>query len=365
VKRRALLLAAVVYLPAALAAALVAAIAWDLHALRTLDTTRVAAELRAHLERTVPLSFPLPDGLAAADPSRRTVFVFGSSDVLLSDGRTFPDYLAERRRDLRVVNLGAIGIPSSFVRRRVEEALAVARPDLVVVYYGHNDYNSAYQGFVVPRYLQKFGLLARLAYLVRDRRAPTGVLEAGDFYWYSRLVTPRITKAFERLGLLELRAADFAPVNRVVLDGFVRNNEAILALAASRGVPVVLVTPVGNLRAEPYGDLTTTTALFERGIAAADYGEALAYLRQARDAEFLTYDLRAKSPLLEYLRSLGPPRAHVLDLERELERRRFGFGYGDFLDYVHLNDRTHALVAGLLADFLAAEGLVAPAAPGR
>src|SRR5262249_40946183 len=145
-----------------------------------------------------------------------------------------------------------------------------------------------------------------------------------------------------------------------------RNNEALLDLAASHRVPVVVITPVGNLRAEPYGDLDTTSALYRKGMTTPDYDQAWAYLKQAQDTEIFTYDLRAKSPLVSYIRNLRRPGVYVLDLERVLKERRFGFGDAEFLDYFHFNDRSHRVVAGLIYDFLKQHRLAgARSEPGR
>lgn len=350
--------------PVALAAPLlflltvVVVTAYDLHRLRAVVPDAVYRDLQAHLESKRPVSKPLPDAIRADGGGKARVFLFGESSLLLSDGTIFPEELARLRGDLDVVNLGVSGIDSLSVRQRVADALAAARPDVIVLYYGHNDYNNAYQGFLVPRFYRQFRLLLRLAFVFRDRTQPRDVLMADTWYWYSRLMRPRIFQAFQSVGLVDLdRAGGFAAINDLILTAYRRNNEAILSLAAAQRIPVVLMTPVGNLQAEPFGDVDSTTYWYRKAKAAAGYRETIGFMKAARDAETLTYDLRAKSPLLEYVRACARPGVYVLDLERLLEEARFGFGYDDFLDYFHFNDRTHRLVAALLADFLVRHGL--------
>jgi hypothetical protein len=121
---------------------------------------------------------------------------------------------------------------------------------------------------------------------------------------------------------------------------------------------VVLMTPVGNLHAEPFGDITVVTRHYRAGMASTDYKQSIAELKKARDAELITYDLRAKSPLIGYIRKVNRPNVHVLDLEKRLEEMRFGFGNEDFVDYFHFNDRSHRLLADVIYDFLKKNGLL-------
>ena len=331
----------------------------DLYELHRIDPAAMLQDFRDAVPRRQPLSFPLPDELYERDPSRKTVFAFGASSLLLSDGDlAFPEYLERRAPSLRVVNFGVSGIDSLAVRQRVREALAVDRPDIIVLYFGHNDYNVHYHLYIIPKYLQKFDGLLRLPYLFYNAERPVAHFADGAFYSYARLHRPQLYQAFQNLGLFRLDPEAFAPINDLILKTFKENTEAILGMAASQKVPVVLITPVGNLHAEPYGDIRTTTAYYRKGMGSADYAESLSYLKQARDAEITTYDLRAKSPLIDYLRTVRRPNVYVLDLEKRLEEMRFGFGSEDFVDYFHFNDRSHRLIAGIIYDFLKEKRLV-------
>ena len=343
----------IMLLPAVVLLAICALAIRDLHKLRSLDSRRVSRELQDNLAGAIPESFPLPEDLAARDPGKKVVFLFGSSSLMLSDGGTFPEYLQQAHDDLQVVNLGIIGIASSSLRQRVEDALAVARPDIIVVYYGDNDYNNAYQGFILPNYVDTFDWLLRLPYLFHDKEKPLSPFAPdGGFGWFARINRPKLYNLLQQCGLLTIDHAAYASFNQLILDNFIRNNAAILDLAETSGIPVVLITPIGNLHAEPYGDIRETTADFRKGMATTDYRQSLALLKSARDTELFTYDLRAKSPLIDYLRSVSRRQVYVLDLEKSLEARHFGFGYGDFLDYVHFSDRTHRLLADVISDFL-------------
>ena len=338
-------------IPAAFLAVLVVLTARDIYATRMIDPKKVYQSVQEHLTHREVFSFPLPDEIYVQDGSRKSVFVFGSSDVIVSDGVVFPARLEQQHPELRVINLGVMGIDSFLTKRRVSDALSAARPDLIILYMGHNDYNEAYHGVILPAYFEKFDSLLWLTYLFSTEKP--ALADASDrYYWFMRRHSPRIYEAFQGLGLIDIHSDDYLPVNRLILDYFIGNYDAILKLAAAQGIPVIAITPVGNLRAEPYGDYRTTTALYRKGLVEGNYEQSLAYLKKARDTEILTYDVRAKSPVVEYLRKINRPGVRVLDLEKILERMHFDFGHSDFLDYVHFNNRTHRLVAEIIYDFL-------------
>lgn len=357
-KRRNILFTVILLLPAAALLGIVGVTAVDIVHIRNVRLADVLRELAIHLDRKQPESFPPPDNLKDIDPSKTLLFTFGASSLVLSDGWTFPDYLAMDHDDLQVVNLGIVGIDSYSVRLRVRQALDAVRPDIILLYYGHNDYNTAYQGFILPRYFDRFDTLLRLAFLFHREGEDMGVLESDDYYWFTRVTRPKLIQTFEKLGLLSINSADYAAVNRLILDHFIRNHKAIISMAAARGVPVVLVTPVGNVQAEPYGDLAVTEASYRMGMKAEGYEESMRDLFRARDSEIFTYDLRAKSPLVQYLRTFRSPNVYVLDLESRLKEARFGFGYNDFVDYFHFRDGSHRLIADIIYDFLAKHKLL-------
>lgn len=348
--------------PAAALLTLVVLVAADLHAINSTDPRQVYQRLRSAYSKLK--SFPMPDDISARPPGTTVVHVFGGSSLVISDGATFPAYLGLERDHLHVVNLGINGLSSALVRQRVDDALAVARPDVMVFYMGHNDYNNVYHGLVIPEYFDQFEYLIWPSYLISAALRRLAGEERQDFHWFSRMTRPRIFKLFQRMGLVDLRQEDYAIVNDFALQNFVENTNAIIAKTTALGIPVVFVTPISNLRAEPFGDLETAR-LYELGMRSPDYRESLRYLKAARDRGFLTYDIRAKSPLVDHVRSLSYTNVHPFDLEGLLESRGVEFGYADFLDHFHFNDRTHRIVADAIYDFLEERRLIGGASLRR
>lgn len=331
----------------------------DLYEISKVDPAEIRLSLESHLANKKPLSFPFPEKALHLNPKKKTVFVFGESSVVISNGGTFSDFIELNHPELQVVNFGLSGVDSFTIRQRVGEALSFARPDIIILYYGHNDYNNAYQGFIMPRYFEKFNFVLSVLRRFHNFDEPTGVILHQDQYWFARLYRPILYKLFEKIGLINIKSSDYAPINELIAKHYEQNNEAIMDMAASKKAPVILITPVGNWHAEPYGDINTTTALYQQGMATTDYRQSIHKLILAKDSETLTYDLRAKSLIVQYIRKYSQPGVYVLDLEERLEAMRFNFSYSDFLDYFHFNEKTHSIIARLIYDRMEQAGLVA------
>jgi len=365
VNNKRLLFHIILILPAVVLGSILLATARDVWSIHRVNPVEIYRALETHLDNKAPRSFPLPDAIHLKNKTKKSIFVFGASALVLSDSdKTFTDYLQEHHDDLHIVNFGVVATDSLSVKQRVREALSESRPDLIILYFGDNDYNAAYQGFVLPKYFDKFDCLLKLSYYFFDKERPVGELGPDDYYWFARLNRPRLLQMLQKLRMLSFDPGSYTPVNRSILEHFRKNNEAIVGMASSLKIPVILITPVGNLRAEPFGGMDTTTALYKRGLAASDYHESLHYLRMAVDTELFTYDLRAKTGLLDYIRNYEHPDVYVLDLEKKLEQRNFSFGDSDFVDYVHFNDKSHRLLAGILYDFMVQKNLL-KGPPGR
>jgi hypothetical protein len=304
------------------------------------------------------ISFKIPERIYERKKGQTLIYIFGESSLIISNGKTFSYYLNEDRDNLHVVNLGICGVSSFSIRKRVVEALNIAKPDIIVLYFGHNDYNNIYQGFMMPRYYDKFQALLWFAHFLGIGTKNPSVRQYDNYYWYSRLIRPKLFKLFERLKLIDVRQDEYEPINKYILDNYIANSSAIIDLASSKGIPVVFITPICNLRAEPFGDVETTTFLYDKGMSTRNYYESIEYLKKAKDKEMFTYDLRAKTPLVNYIRNLSHPNVYVLDLEKQLEDRKFEFGYSNFLDYLHFNDSTHHMVADTLYKFIKDKKLI-------
>jgi hypothetical protein len=295
---------------------------------------------------------------------RRQVFVYGGSSVVghpFGERRTIVAFLQQELDaayplGYRVRNVGSPCKDSLFVSRCLERSLDSV--EAAVVYTGHNDFG----GYLLPR--------PRVALWVREH---LWLLRLRDVLAHTRLYSllSRSPAGDPRPAILRPDPDwDFEGSKRIVLAEYRRNIERTADLAAARGVPLVVVTVVGNLSEFPFRRRAWDTVLervhsqtdpprwlaeFARGIELERAGEraaSLAAFRRSRDLHFPA--TRAGSALNEVLRDVAARRegVHLVDFERELDALGLEEGIGcnffgtrAYCDGVHPNPRTNELIA--------------------
>jgi lysophospholipase L1-like esterase len=227
----------------------------------------------------------------------------------------------------------------------VGAVLAVRAPELMILYVGHNDYNYAYRAAVLPAYGFIEGSTP-LDFLVRSLLVPLFHLD-DNLYWAMRSenIDPQINRELQRLGIVRIDADLVDAIDAQAQRHFEKNVETMIAEAKRRGVPVLLITPVSNLECEPFGVGSTALDEYRLGMRSSDYAARITHLRRARDLDAFNGFKRAKSAVGEYMRRRRGPGVQVLDLEQRLIEQRFEFGYGPFLDQMHLSPEAHSIVA--------------------
>lgn len=306
----------------------------------------------------------MPGGFSLKDvgSNNANIYVFGASSVVMSDnGKTFSYYLENKLNDLGYsVTVSLEGVPGSdsfFVRNRIEDVLsnAAKKPDLLIIYSGHNDYNYVYhRNGRLPIYLKGIEKSAKISYFLTAQKYRESFAdnEQDNFNYFLRTYAPRIINLLQMTRLTTVRSEEFEGINNLVREYFKKNIDDSIRLAHSMGIPVILCTPIGNLHAEPYGNYGKVTEVYRRGLRASEYNNRILLLTKAKDEEIFTYDTRAKSPLLDDIRLMSRQGGYVLDLEKILIEKHFSFSYDDFMDYFHMKDKTHREIGYLLVDLI-------------
>ena len=294
-------------------------------------------------------------------PGQRVIYAFGGSSLVYPRWTNFPAFLRKGEekepRQWHVVNFGHAGYDSFSVRQQVEKAVRRAPPDLVIIYSGHNDFTSAYWNDLLPHLYLVAGspvlnALSGLAYYIgssmRDASRDVERLTY-EVYMHTSLEPAMFGMMSRTVGLYSGFHDMFSKINKLVLQGYQRNLNAMLGVCRKAGVPVLLVTPVSNLHFAPVGLDGEAEQLFARGLAAASYKERIKLLARARDADVFSGMVRAKSMLLNHLRSRHkPPSVYVLDLEDELHREQNPMDDTQFSDALHMTVPMHKTVARYL-----------------
>jgi lysophospholipase L1-like esterase len=338
-----------------------------------IDFASIYGDMQTYFDEKQSPSFAVPERLLADLNYPHNIFVFGGSSVVISEKKTFAEHLetrfSETKPEIQVINLGINGFDSFGVKRRLHDVLELVNknPRLVILYMGHNEYNISYTNVINP-YFNAFDPFLRIMFRFSDQQfilAPQQYIDTMQlppgFFWYAMFNRGRILHYLQTIRLFKCKA-DYefylTKCNQLILNHFKNNLNQIIETSQSQNIPLLIVTPIGNLHAEPYGDISKTAKYFRMGQQETDYAKQIEYLTRARDSEFITGDIRAKSELLKHIRTISEPGIYVLDIEQELLKKEFPFDHTCFMDYFHFNDICHHMVADYLYEFVTNLGLL-------
>ena len=340
----------ILWLPTVLVSFLVIWIVVDLVRLNAVRHAEIRQSVEAYLEQKRPIPMPWPKQFNRVGAHHKRIYLFGASSVVLSDGATFNQPLEGRltrelNPNIRLINFGYCGVDSHAIRKAALKSMedGALLPDLLLFYMGHNDYANAYHHVISASY-DFFIPLQAVAWLFSGRDC--------DFEAYLRQVTPELMEWLQETGLVEIDGHDYGCYDRLIIDRFKENLDVILDRAALLGIPVILITPVGSLRQQPYGRRSLVTKFYRQGLVEKRYERMIEFLTLARDKEILTFDVRAKSEFLKNLRGLRRPGVFVYDLQRAWREAGRQFGPEEFLDYFHLKASAHKDLADRLFEFI-------------
>lgn len=355
--------------------------------LRSMDmaeVARLAGEVDRGLQKKRGLEMMVEDGDRSVSiqiwnsvwkrklPLRKKTIVAlgGSSLVWPTPAEAFPALVSDELGEaVEVLNLGYPGVDSFTVRSFATAALKRLRPALVMIYSGHNDYGYNYTGndenpFAVrPAFFVIKGtyLLEPLAWPVQVVKGlGNQALQEIEFQGFlNRVVEPNLIKAARNAGFLRLPAEASRPVDLVVVKHYRANIRAVIAACRARGVPVLLMTLLGNLLSLPNTPAQADEHEFESlyGGSYLSGDPRLRKLVAIKDRDMFTFEFRAKSGLQNSIRVMGGPGVHVLDLEQRVLAGGISF-QDSFEDHVHFTRDFHKRVARIIAAEITSKGLV-------
>lgn len=272
------------------------------------------------------------------------VYVYGGSSVVDNKEFIFSTFLERNLinhfNNVAVVNFGVAGLNSHAVKDRVISTVnELGAPDIVIIYSGHNDYTHGFFHSITfnpTLYLQ--GMVDKFPFPLSDKMRNRLTREAGG----------PLLNFLQSIRVVSFDGSNFKWINDFVLDNYKTNTDEINQFLTEKDVDVIHITTIGNLEAEPYGDIKITRDYYRKGMKSDDYQKRIEYLKKAMDSELFTYEIRTHSDLNDYLRNLKGSNINVLDLENKLIERKFEFGFNDFTDYLHFTKNTHFLIGDLL-----------------
>lgn len=283
---------------------------------------------------------------AMAKITDRTIVVLGESTLVVPgacDGTrpsdaTFPALLKKKLKEdqVDVLNLGYCGDDSRGVVSVVRYILAHKKPRAFLFYFGHNDYSNAGRDLLhrqtefIPT---DFWLRNVFSFLPAGIKFQMDHIAKNSFEAFLiktfRLIDPRLfnTNVYKKYS--DLITAQLEKNIKVLGD-----------LTREANVPVVFVSPVGNLLYPPVGSDSAVASLYEQGLGEKNFS----LLLRASDSDFFGYDQRAKSEIAKVFLNVAGETIRVLDLPRSALTIPFS-SYGNlFSDIFHFTPAGHAWV---------------------
>ena len=173
----------------------------------------------------------------------------------------------------------------------------------------------------------------------------------GDWILYTS-IEPNLINLMQMAKIVSIRPEPFVDYNQLILSYYEKNINEIINFAREKNIPVIFITPIANLEVKPFGIYDITQGFFNLGMKESNYLKRIGYLFKARDSEIFTGDLRAKSGLNYFLRSLKRSGVYVLDLEAILLSNEFMFNYDSFYDVGHIRPGLHKIIADNIHGFI-------------
>ncbi len=304
------------------------------------DTVHVISQA----SEMVDIQFP-------AQPTAPRIAVLGGSSVHggshLNASEEFPG-LIQKSTGIRTLNLGKPANDSHDVVKILEELLKWPMT-AVVVYTGHNDFGNLF-------FNDRFGTVQQ----GRQARLQASLERFQLFNVLKRTLKPEVNGSQNVLADPLRSDTDLLAIGTerrtTALRYYKLNLERMAWLCERADVPLILVTPVGNIYAPPVSRdcvFEPCAAQLHQEAAAlldADRARALSLLEQARNVDPIP--LRAPSPAVDAVRAMGAhPGVTVIDAVASLpvDRRVDAPARWLFKDPVHFSAAGHIEMAHLIA----------------
>ena len=290
-------------------------------------------------------------------PGKKLIYVFGASAVTQSERGYAPETvfagkLEKKLENVQVENLAVDGVDSFYIRSKVIYATKLHKPDLVVFYAGDNDLNNGWLSSIRPKYSffddSLFPLILGLFKMYQD-----------DPERISRqMFDPKALSFFSDLGLFEPSDENFKKYESLMLSYFNKNTSFIIEHLSSISVPMIFVTPIGNLMIPPIAG-KKWKQLFEDALQ-QPYEDKIRSLVKVRDHDWLSSLSRSRTSVIESVLAHSDPTKNVwtFDLQKHLEDKGADFGEEYFWDLVHLTEKTHEIIASQLALLIESNGIL-------
>lgn len=310
---------------------------------------------------------------AEKDPNTLRIFILGESSAAgfpFEPNGSFSRFLNLKlkllypQKKFEVVNLGIAAI-NSYAILDILDGVIAQKPDLVLVYTGHNEFYGALGAASMTSIGDSPGATRFILSMNRLR-----TMQLISSLFSSNGAPPAAPGLMESLAKDKLvpRSSELYTAG---LDQFRHNLSEIFSGLKEAGIPVIAGTLVSNLLDQPpfYPELSGAGEAYKKGkdlFASGKYKEALEQLQQAKDLDELRF--RAPSEFNTIIRKVSEEQgALVVAVDSSFAAASNGGVVGNSLmtDHLHPNLKGYNLMADAFLSGISTKGLIkeSPAIP--
>lgn len=307
------------------------------------------------------------------DPNTFRIFILGESSAAgfpFEPNGSFSRFLNLRlkllypQRKFEVVNLGIAAINSYAILDILDQVIS-QKPDLVLVYTGHNEFYGALGAASMTSIGDSPGATRFILSMnrLRTMQLISSLFSSGD----APPAAPGLMESLAKDKLVPKSSELFT----AGLDQFKYNLSGIFSGLKEAGIPVIAGTLVSNLLDQPpfYPELSGAGKAYKNGkelFAAGKYKEALDQLQQAKDLDELRF--RAPTEFNTIIRKVSEEYgALVVAVDSAFTAASTGGVVGNSLmtDHLHPNLKGYSLMADAFLSGISAKGFLkeSPAIP--
>lgn len=300
----------------------------------------------------------IPDAFVAEKPKNDfRIFVLGESSVAgfpYPPNVSFPRFIKRKleiyypEKYIEVINLGISAINSNTLKD-IAEAVAEQKPDLILIYTGHNEYYGAFGAASSSSLFINDFVIALRNY--RTYQLLENIFSKTLSVFFSNNNTGKTLMA-SMVGnkLIEEKSDEY--YNGI--NFFKKNMAKILEQFYSLRIPVIISTLMSNEMQKPLESsvrLSQAEKLFNQGIEFyenANYSKSKKLLMQAKEADAMRF--RAPMEINNLIRDFAAKKiSHLLDAEkyfRSISKSEI-LEKDYFVDHLHLNISANKILADL------------------
>ncbi len=328
----------VLLLPALCFVAFFIALVIHYFSLQKIDSKTVLEALNRSYQQTYWEREHIRKGTALIND--KTIVALGESSLLLPgncngplSSETFTALM--NKSGMNVVNLGYCGDDSRGVIDSLTIILKEKKPRALLFYLGHNDYSNVNRDIILkPTRLIDSSWISSLPFLSSDNKFKLS-------YFVTNAIEAALIEVYRAINPKLFNTSEYKKYNEAISEHLIKNYQTIIALCRSHHVPMIFITPVGNLLYPPVAADQKTKKLYKKGIEKKDLG----LLQQVNERDFFGHDQRAKKAAREFLLSQVSNDLIVVDVDKALVGKNDLDLYSKyFSDIFHFTKEGHEFV---------------------